>query len=274
LVVIASLYLLLAFLFPVTIYLLVLGVIHRRRAPLLVAGTWDFAGVLFAASGFLLIGGPVILTVLNERWRFNFFLGHEHPGDGDESWHVWTAVWSLYFLVVALGSGLLIWLRRNTTSIYNVEPRLLELGLVQVLDALGWKWVRSGMRFYLTGPVGVSERGEAISSVMQAAQRFPSPRGRPVPTDVDVEENGRFLDGVPVVELDPFWLLFHAGLTWHNTSKPVRRQIETELERVLERLPTGENPVGSWLLSLAAFLFCLMIGVLLLLILIHVGARR
>jgi hypothetical protein len=276
LVVIAFLYLLLVFLFPVTIYLLVLGVIHRRRCPLLVAGTWDFAGVLFAASGFLLVGGPVILTVLNERWRIGFFLGGQQAGDGDESWHVWMLVWGVYFLVVAVGGGVLIWLRRNTTSIYNAEPLVVERTLAQVLEGLGKKWVRSGQRFYLAGPAELAEPDpDTPTGMTQNPHSFPPARElQYAPADLDEEDLPAALAQAPMVEVDPFLLMYHVGLTWHNTSRSLRRQVETELERALDRMPTAENPVGGWLLSFAGFLFCLMIGILLLLLTIHLGRGR
>ena len=56
----------LVFLFPLAIYCLIVSLLNRRPRPVMVSGTWDFAGVLFAVSGFLLLGGPVMLTSLSE----------------------------------------------------------------------------------------------------------------------------------------------------------------------------------------------------------------
>ena len=57
-----------AFLFPLAVYCLVLGLINRRRQPLMVSAGWDFAGLLFAASGFL--------------WTpYAFYLDEVGPGD-------------------------------------------------------------------------------------------------------------------------------------------------------------------------------------------------
>src|SRR4051794_4945035 len=60
---------------PVGIYMLLLAHVNSRARPLMVSGVLDFIGVLFAASGFLLFGGPAILTGLNERWRTFWLLG-------------------------------------------------------------------------------------------------------------------------------------------------------------------------------------------------------
>ena len=66
---------LLAFLLPFSIYLLLLGNLNRRPHPVLVPGTWDFAGVLFAASGFLLVVGPAVISSGSEGWRMFWLFG-------------------------------------------------------------------------------------------------------------------------------------------------------------------------------------------------------
>src|SRR4051794_311738 len=58
---------LLAFLLPVGFYCLVLASINRRGRPLLVSGTWDTVGLLFAVSGFFLITIPMLLSEIFAR---------------------------------------------------------------------------------------------------------------------------------------------------------------------------------------------------------------
>jgi len=94
---------------PLGLYLLLLGHINRQSRPVVVSGTLDFIGVLFAASGFLLFGGPAILTGLNENWRSFWLLGD--PAVSRDSllaqWQFWVFLWALYFLCIAvLGDGL------------------------------------------------------------------------------------------------------------------------------------------------------------------------
>src|SRR5437016_5460262 len=88
-----SLYLLLliAFLIPLFGYLMVLGLINRRRSPLMVPGTWDFVGVLFGMSGFILAGSYYLLYRISEACR-SLELG---------STLLWLFV-ILYFLLVVL----------------------------------------------------------------------------------------------------------------------------------------------------------------------------
>jgi hypothetical protein len=130
---------LLAFLFPLGVYCLILGFINRSTHPVLIRGTWDFLGVLFAASGFLLLGGPAILNGWYEERRLAWALGHAQllPGLG-------IALWALYFTAVGGGSGWLLWSRRHVTVIYNVDPASFEDVLAEVLKQLKMNGVRAG----------------------------------------------------------------------------------------------------------------------------------
>src|SRR5262249_9563822 len=104
-------------------YLLILGAINRRRHPLLVPGPWDFAGVLFAASGFLLFGGPGALSVLNDRWRDSLVFGQNPTSSSstESLWLWWLFLMALYFAAVLAGAGYGLSRSRNQTSIYNVD---------------------------------------------------------------------------------------------------------------------------------------------------------
>ena len=93
----------LAFFFPLAIYLLVLGVINRRRRPLLVSGVWDGVGLLFGVSGFLLFAGPAIFSSLSERWRMTWLLGKDAPiAAADRAWQFWIFLAIVYFVLGTL----------------------------------------------------------------------------------------------------------------------------------------------------------------------------
>lgn len=146
--------LLLVCFFPVAVYLCILGGINRRRHPLMVSGVWDFVGILFAASGFLLFGGPAILSILStlsERWHWFWWLG-KNPASGSEglALQAWMYLAIFYFVLIVLGSAMLLWRQRQLTAIYNVDPAQLEKSLEQVLDEMGLQPVRSGS-LYLFG---------------------------------------------------------------------------------------------------------------------------
>jgi hypothetical protein len=142
----------LAFILPLAVYLLLLGFLNRRRHPLLVSGVWDCVGLLFAASGFLLFGGPAILSGLNERWRMFWLFGR--PGvsarSPDGGWQFWVFLSVLYFVGVVAGCAAMLWRRRRTTAVYNAESWVVERALSQACEHLGLSPVRSG-NVYLFG---------------------------------------------------------------------------------------------------------------------------
>jgi len=204
----------LAFIFPIGIYCLILGALNRRDRPVLVSGRWDFAGVLFAASGLLLVVGPAVIASVEERSRNYWLWGHPGSGDGPggATYLIGLGVRLLYLLVVILGSAWMLNRRRAVTAVYNVDQAMLEVGLSRVLERLGLEWRRTG-NYFLLKP-GAS--------------------------------NGLAL------ELEAFPPLRHATLRWHGVEAASRQAIEKELETVLAGMPTNENAVAGWFYSLGA----------------------
>ena len=94
-----------AFFVPLAIYLLVLGHINRQPRPLIISGIYDFAGLLFAVSGFLLCGGPAVLSSLNERWRMFWLLGEGRLAGLGMAQHFSLVLALFYFVVVVAGSA-------------------------------------------------------------------------------------------------------------------------------------------------------------------------
>jgi hypothetical protein len=147
-------FLILCIFFPVAAYCFVLSLINRRGHPTMISGSWDFAGVLFAVSGFLLIGGPLVLAGLNQTFR-NFWLQSESASVsalGEYWWYIRLALWALYFGAIAGGSLWLLWKRSRTTSIYNVDPPVFDVALAEVLNRLPLKWARAGNRLLVAFP--------------------------------------------------------------------------------------------------------------------------
>lgn len=209
----------LAFIFPLGIYCLILGALNRRDRPLLVSGRWDFAGVLFAASGFLLFVGPAMLTALHERWRYYWLLGQAGNGEGLSgfAFYLWLAVWFLYYVVVVAGAAWMLDRRRRITAVYNVDLAVLEVALARVLERLGVSWRRAGNHFYLKPETVVADSSEAS-----------------------------------VLEVESFPALCHATLRWQAVDEPSRQAIELELDKVLAGMPAPYNPAAGWFLSLGA----------------------
>ena len=146
----ASPLILVAFLLPLAAYLFVLAWINRQPRPVVVSGTWDFLGLLFASSGFLLLGGPAVLSSLNECWRRFWLLGDGSGlpkwlfGDGrslpnglDHYRDAWLLLAAGYFVAVVAGSGWMLARRRRLTCVFNVEPGAVEASLEETYRHLG-----------------------------------------------------------------------------------------------------------------------------------------
>lgn len=233
----------LAFLFPLAVYFLILGLINRRRRPMLVPGPWDFGGLLFAASGFLLFGGPAILVALRERWQITSILSPRRAAQwpGIDAFNFWVMLSVLYFAVVVGGSAILLWRRRMQLAIYNIHPGVLDEALAQALDRLGLPWSRSGQQVYI---------GLATNPRVQKAS-IEGEAGRSQAATVD-------LIGYPArLEVDPSPLLCHVTLLFHQMNGPLRQEIESELSQVLNQVETHGNQVGLWFLALSFLLLCL-----------------
>jgi hypothetical protein len=215
------LYLSLAFVFPLGIYCLILGAINRRDRPLLVSGPWDFAGVLFAVSGFLLFVGPAVLSSLYERWRVSWVLGHAGAGEGPSgaSYYLWVGLWYVYYFGVVAVAVWMLKRRREVTAVYNVDVAVLEVALARVLERLGRSWRRTGSYYILKPETVAADSGDPSA-----------------------------------LELESFPSLRHATLHWHGLEDPSRQAIERELADVLAGMPSTSNPAAAWFFSIGASL--------------------
>jgi hypothetical protein len=284
------LFVLLAFLFPVAIYCLILAVLNSRRHPTLVSGPWDFAGVLFATTGFLLIGGPTILAGLNSQWRYALQHGRfrEVRSQPSEWWLLWILIWGVYFVVVIGGAVYVAWRRRPVTIIYNIDPVVFEDVLGRVLDQLGMEGARVANRIFI-GYAGGNGRNHSDEPNLEA---FTTPGGLPrsvagpYPEEAEggVELLGRTSFPRPaanqvepnrtaVLELEPLPSVQHLTLHWTHGDPSVRRDVEAELAKVLAEVETNPNPAANWFLVVASILFAFILFGLLLLILVQSGRR-
>ena len=261
--------LLLFFLFPLALYLLILGLVNRRRHALVVPGTWDFVGVLCACSGFILAGTTFLLSSLSDRWRMFWLFGdrrqlHEFGNAG--------RLWFLLF--VALGAVALVtvtlwvlWRRKRMTVIYNTEPAVFEDALAQALDSKGFSWSRTGNRVAIVRQAdNTASAREAVLVIEDASAILGMPLVAPVQAarDAGPQDEAAFLD------LDVSPLLRNVTLCWTASSDEaewaVRQEVEVEVGRVLAEVRTAPNPVAGWLLSVGVVLLgvCFLLIVFLL----------
>jgi hypothetical protein len=205
---------LLAFFFPLAVYLLVLGILNRHRHPLLVSGVWDGIGLLFGVSGFLFFAGPAVLSALSERWRWFWLVGRSDVSlaGSEGAWPAWAFLALLYFLLVVGGAALYLWRQLRCTAIYNSNADLVERTVTEICKELGINSMRSG-NVFLFGP----------------------------PAD------GR--EQRTILEMESFPLMSHVTLCWEPADSPVRRIVETELDSRLAETISDDGLRGAWLLS-------------------------
>jgi hypothetical protein len=263
-----------AFLFPLAVYCLVLGLINRRQVPLMVSAAWDFAGLLFATSGFLAFGLPGILSGFSEHGRRVALFGRQ-GGDGDG----WSWLWELfeglcstlygvghstvlltYFAVVVITCAYVLWRRQGQTAIYNVYPEVLDEVLTAVLDAAGLTWSRAGNRYFIRRaddrpPPAAVASGEGAAAapaeqILAGEHLPPTHRHAAYPASAEEVERSAYL------EVDPAPLLCHVTLRWESEDEDLRKQIEGDLGRALAEVRTHHNPTALWLLSGGMLLLC------------------
>jgi hypothetical protein len=223
----------LTFLFPVVIYLMALTVLNKARHPVMVSGTWDFVGVLFAASGLLLFGGPTILDTLLENTRLAWVLDRSAPPQALSASPVWALVSLVYFTAVVVGAALLLRQRTRMTAVYNVEPAVFEAVLGQALDRLKLDAWREGNHLRL------GRQGQAPEATL---------------------------------DLDPWPAMYHVSLRWGGRESGIRRKVEGELSAGLAEVHTSDNPAGGWFL-LASCLGLLLMIVMVLFLLLTLSPR-
>src|SRR5262249_14745420 len=138
-----------AFLVPLGLYLVAIGLLNRRGQPMLVSGPIDLIGLLFGVSGFLLVGGPAIISSLHENWRMWWLLG-DYGVDSDSLdafQPLWLLVCAGYFVFVVGGCAWLFRQYRALTSIYSVRPEVVPEVIMSVCRNTGILPTQVGNRF-------------------------------------------------------------------------------------------------------------------------------
>jgi len=272
----------LALFFPLAIYFLMLALINSRRRPTIMSGPWDFALVLLALSGFILVGGPSILAQFDRFWRFLLYqarfrtflraLTLEAAQFG-----IW--VWFCYVFLVLGGSAFLLWRRRRVTIIYNVLPGVLQHSLGRVFERLRLAPVRVANRIIFgLRPKQAPTLQEAIQTPRQASATLEfeaSPDGAgesaaDLPLPDAATGHLAMLTQLGELELDPFPSMRHVTLRWRGVDTTLRRDIEAELAKILAEVESPENPIAGWLMTIVGFFTLLILGCMVLIFVFEV----
>jgi hypothetical protein len=230
----------LACLFPAALYCLFLATVHHRNQPTMIAGQWDFVGVVAALSGFLLVGGTIIVFCLHAEVREYWLVGrsfNDLRAAHARADAVTFAIWGTYFIAVVAGVISLLRLRRRCTAIYQITPAELEEILPSVLDRLNISHIRRGPRWSLGA------------------------KDATIPAKEDGARAGQPLNGGSI-DVDGSSAMRHVTLRWSDVSSTMRRDIETELDRDFSAIVWPASPASTWFLTAAGCMFTIMIFLL------------
>jgi hypothetical protein len=227
-------------LLPVAFYFLFLSWINALRRCSLISGSWDFVGVLAAASGFILMGGSLIPAGLTE-WIKDML-------PAVNKILLWDVLALTYLVLVLGGAARTLWHRRNQTSIYNVDPPVLEETLGEILDGLNLHWRRVGHAL-LIRPAGVTKPAKE-----EDARVLHGENGADLPPPEPPLSGPALLETEVRLDLDPAPGMRHVTLKWDENSDPLRQLVEAKLHKRGEQLYARDNPLSFRFLCSAGLL--------------------
>ncbi len=207
-------------LLPLSLYLLLLGQINRRRTPLVVTGVWDGIMLIIGVSGFFLFGGRLILEQVTDRLRLGWLANSDTTTLGPGQVGLILAL--IYVLLVLCAVAYYFARQRQMTSIYAVDLEQVEDGLQSACEQLSLHPLRSGRLIFFR---------------------------RPDQTGPD--------DPATVLEVEPFVAMRHVTLRWDPADAEVRESIEAKLTEYLAGTTAEPGDVCVWFYIAGLFLFAL-----------------
>jgi hypothetical protein len=218
---------------PLAIYLLYLAHLNGRTPPTLVPGPWDFGAVLLGLSGFLVLAGPLLLTLTNSVWRGYAFGGWAELRSFLEREAMAGSLMAVgYLIVVGAGIAWLVRGRRPVTAAYNVAASTVEATVIQVLEGLSYSCRRAD------GRVEIDLR-KGLDSAAGPARTFPHETA--------------------AVQVTAFPAAGHATLRWSGAFAGVRPEVEAALPGALAPHRGDKNPVAGWMFTAAVSILIVML---------------
>jgi hypothetical protein len=227
-------------LLPLALYLLFLASLNKRPHPTLLNGRWDLACLLLGLSGFLLVGGPVLLSAFDSRLRATIFEGNF--GHIRQSLHPDATLWSIlagiYVAILAATILLLIRSRGRVAVIYNLAFEDTEHVLAAVFERLHLPWRKRS---------GIFEVGSLPNDGTDPTGKTAPPANGESPFRMN-----------SLLEVNAFPAMHHVTLRWSDEDPQVRRAVEVELDRTFPNIASPPNPAGGWFITASVALFLVM----------------
>ncbi len=238
----------LAFLFALALYCLVLALVNRRNTPVMVSGVWDSIGLLLGLSGLLLVSVPRVLFDRIYNTLARQAIANQDPVE--DFLLIWWGLRIAYYCVIVGGAGLLIWVRRHKTVVYNVDPLLFDRALARSLQNVHLHVTRFGRRLLLRPLSPQDDQGEQPASTEIQAGAAPLPIAERSVSRLpsDDRRSGQ-------LDVEPFSALANVTLHWREGPPQLRVEIEDELRRNLDDCRALDNPAAGWFLGLCSLFF-------------------
>jgi hypothetical protein len=128
---------------PIAFYFCWLATIHRKKNPTVVNGVWDSLGVVLACAGFLIVGGLVLMGILQNDPRL-LLLGstEEIAGLWERQWLAWMISFLGYMLLVTAMVAFTLRGRAKSLSVYHITSDQVLAALSNSFDRLNWEPVQ------------------------------------------------------------------------------------------------------------------------------------
>lgn len=140
---------------PVSFYLCWLAGVNRRDRPTVIGGTWDFVAVLASLTGFLIVGGVLLLSLASSDARL--FTG----GNVDrlrmvfeQQWMTWLMLLVGYAALVGIAATVGAKGRKHWLAVYNLDADSAERVIDAALERSGLPAKREGNLWVETTPGG------------------------------------------------------------------------------------------------------------------------
>lgn len=256
-------------LIPVVLYCLFFAWINGRDRSLVASGDWDFVGILAAASVFIVLGGPTILSGVGDQIQMFLVSGSRRPPAFLVN-NIWVLFRIVYFTVVVCGSLYVLKKRSRLTLIYNVDPDSFATALETIFRNchIASKSI-NGQLILHSSPIGNSldEKDGLLEHTADSLKAHQAEKvGMLTQTTGELAqgaaaESSSFLmrssSNAPAYEtalglgIEASTALKCVTLTWSPAKHYLREKIENELVTSARELTPRSNAVGLWLLCIS-----------------------
>jgi hypothetical protein len=218
---------------PLGLYFLYLSYLNGRVPSTLVRGPWDLGALFLGLSGFFVLAGPVLLTLVDSAWRYYAFGNWAAlKGVGRAEARAWSLMGTGWFFMWLGIIPLLLRARRHITAAYNIAPTLIETQFTDTLDELGYAWQR------VDGYIAIDTTKHSATNA--TSQRFHA-------------------GSLAYVRILVTPATGHALFRWSGQADSLRDTIEAILPNALSRSLPVRNPVAGWLFIVAVVIMGLML---------------